>query len=143
MQYVNSMNLLILITLMPVLFQGCALNQRTGGLIIPNDPVPNIPSIDTATFNAASGQSDVTGFVTIYLQSPQNYVVRLDSISFPASTSLQFTVVTSAGTLGPHTLRSNYGSQNYSMSLVGNQPTFQRVEIRSAGSISNYAVAIF
>jgi hypothetical protein len=143
MHYVKTLKLFTLTLFLPFLLSGCALNQRTGGLIIPNDPAPNLPSIDTATFNAASGQSDVTGFVTIYLQSPQNYIVRLDSISFPATTSLQMTIFTSAGTGGPYTLRSSYGSQNYSIGIIGNQPTFQRVEIRSPGSTANYAIAIF
>jgi hypothetical protein len=143
MHYVKTMKLLTLVTVLPALFLGCALNQKTGGLIIPTDPAPNLPSIDSASFNAASGQSDVSGLVIVYTNGTNNYVVRMDSIAFPASTSLQFYVITSSGTFGPQTLRSNYGSQNYSMSIIGNQPTFQRVEIRAAGQVSNYAVAIF
>ncbi len=145
MQGVKSLNYKIIIPILTICFgllQGCGLNIKNGSLIVPNDPIPNGTSLDSATFSAASGQSDVTGFTTIYLLSPQNYIVRLDSISFPAETTLQMNIVTSAGSF-VRSLRSNFGSQNYSLNIVGPQPTWIRIEIREPGAQQNYAIAIF
>jgi hypothetical protein len=132
-----------------LILTGCGgIKLGSGSSTEPNDTRPSGNPIVQAQLTSQNGKT-VSGAALIFASVDSSsgvtgYTLRLEGISVPAASALIIKVNASpAGQVASIQLRSNTGSQNYSLGSVQYGSTFSSVYIYSSTENINYAAALF
>lgn len=123
------------------LLSACGAPHATG-LTSPSESPPSGTVITQSSLAGINGQV-ASGTVTVYRQSPTDFVLRFASLSLPSETGLQYVLRVDSLDRVAVSLRARTGSQNYTITFTSPPTFFNQVRIHSTVAGVDYAQADF
>ncbi|OFZ20195.1 MAG: hypothetical protein A2X94_09855 [Bdellovibrionales bacterium GWB1_55_8] len=114
-----------------------------GSGIAPNDPEPSGGQIVAQAELTPLAGVTISGSVTIYDMSGGTYIIRISGLVAPAENGLVIIPIVNGSGVTSLALRTNTGTQNYTVQSSQSSPRWEQVKIHSSPNNRDYAAALF